>query len=1058
MFTSSFPLCYTLYLLLLVKTGDGLKFYTDETKSGGLYKRQLKKEDKAWADFDHPHEPTLNMYEYNDVKISGDRRVSYASSKYPWIDSVGVYEHLKHLPSDYDAVQVDVSGRDGPGHYIVHWRWNGYSDCTDVDFFDDQQVTSKYGTDNQKFIWNRIDHCQYVEPRNLVTPCLHSPAGEGGAPCKKIIDELFTGHRNENTQKGWDSARIGINVVPLQNDKNVAFSEAEMPPNIPWHDADERNVDTRMANQCTGGLIPFRKQYTTPWTTLGGTETSTAVNWAAWKKTITYNTACDTADMLWEATTTLRDAVLRCTAATCGAIAWQSNGGAGFAKAQTGSHVFRGCPPGKTIAEPVENTWTLFTKNIPAVAAISPPTLVAQISFQPAGTASTIGGFTADEGSVYGTRDGGGEYGWNCDTSERMTWNKIGTMNQHNSYMMDMQATPCPDGSQRRWEMKVPKGVYRITTYHARERGINEFQFVAGCNFENVKLDRGSSGGRIADGTTIVVNDVEVTDGRLTFQSPERTFFEGAINRIRCNVINYIKVQQIGTKLPSAWLPSSQNPFWQLEVEGGGTTALGLVTVSLPDVAGMSVTANDDCRSWWLWRGDKCPAAARQLDTFDINGDGDEGAVVVVTDKACGAAGCPALNADRTAVVGDASSTVCKIITRTTRCPRVIQSGTTRQRNMEYRLCPIEVDCKGAIGKYVQLRLPSGATRKTNRILDATVKVFRAKPTISLQAQEFVCYGLEAGLSSETKPEFVITDDSSDPAFFSTCFVREKDITFLPVDTKITTAKARWKFAGKCLNCRSFAHAAGLGQPDPSLNATAKAAANMFEATRWTLDARCVDCEALVAAGVPVDTIVALGQPSEILTEKEQVAAATTALGTLPTAAWEGLHQEAGASKTESSSADTSSVNVPLAEIIIGSVGGALLLIFLAVYVIRAKAGTVGGKLKNALTQSQSFYVAQKPKKDELRAYVMYEYTAGAADELSLVRGDRIVVLQRPDEDGWGVGRLADGTEGKFPGSYVTIAEQQGMSQSESRKGAVQMTQSKKSRRDRLPSLLTANV
>ena len=61
------------------------------------------------------------------------------------------------------------------------------------------------------------------------------------------------------------------------------------------------------------------------------------------------------------------------------------------------------------------------------------------------------------------------------------------------------------------------------------------------------------------------------------------------------------------------------------------------------------------------------------------------------------------------------------------------------------------------------------------------------------------------------QPEFIITNDVSDPAFYSTCFIREKDITFLPVATKIASAKPRWKFAGKCLNCKSFAHAAGLG-------------------------------------------------------------------------------------------------------------------------------------------------------------------------------------------------------------------------------------------------------
>jgi hypothetical protein len=67
-------------------------------------------------------------------------------------------------------------------------------------------------------------------------------------------------------------------------------------------------------------------------------------------------------------------------------------------------------------------------------------------------------------------------------------------------------------------------------------------------------------------------------------------------------------------------------------------------------------------------------------------------------------------------------------------------------------------------------------------------------------------------------------------------------------------------------------------QPDPSLNVTeaakavaandakgkADAALKVFEATRWNLDARCVDCEALVKAGVPLDAISALQSPGGV--------------------------------------------------------------------------------------------------------------------------------------------------------------------------------------------------
>ena len=436
---------------------------------------------------------------------------------------------------------------------------------------------------------------------------------------------------------------------------------------------------------------------------------------------------------MWTHTTTLRDAVLRCTAAACGGIAWQSNGETNAAKAQTGTHTFRGCPPGKTAAEPAgtANTWTLYTKNLPTIEAITPEP-VAKISFQLAGVESKLSAdFTIDEGALYGARENSTlAYGWNCPTAGKNTpkfdWNKKGAMTEKNSYIKNMQA-PCADGTQRRWELQVPSnGVYQVTTYHSRERTKpnNDVSFLAGCNFENVKLvGMGNAQGRVADGKTYVVGGIEVTDGRLTFQGWEHSSYEGLTNRDRCSTINYIEVEKVGTKLPSAWLPSSLNPYWQMEVEGGGANAIGLVTIQLEGVNGLN-PLKDDCRSWWLWRGDKCPSQ-RQLDTFDVNGDGDEGAIVVVTDKPCTAAGgCPALNADRTGVVGDAASTVCKIITRTTRCAR--SNSATRTRSVEYRLCPVEVNCKGATGKYVyffRMLLPVSIFRKYQCIVQSIFQV-----------------------------------------------------------------------------------------------------------------------------------------------------------------------------------------------------------------------------------------------------------------------------------------------------------------------------------------------
>jgi hypothetical protein len=148
-------------------------------------------------------------------------------------------------------------------------------------------------------------------------------------------------------------------------------------------------------------------------------------------------------------------------------------------------------------------------------------------------------------------------------------------------------------------------------------------------------------------------------------------------------------------------------------------------------------------------------------------------------------------------------------------------------------------------------------------------------------------------------------------------------------------------------------------------------------------------------------------------------------MGAVPASAWEELVKVSEASRT------TATLD-QLPEIILGAVGGALLVIILAIalfmHLRSAKAGTLGGKLKTAMTMTKSFYMPRKPKKAALRAYVLYDYEADTEGEIALTRGDRIEIVERPDEDGWGVGRLADGTEGRFPGNYVSIAEQRGMS------------------------------
>ena len=85
----------------------------------------------------HPNTPTLNSFRYSDAVLADDRRISYASDAYPWIEAAYRYDIQTGRPFDRNGIRVSIPGRAGPGHYIAHWRWSGYTDCTDVEYFVD---------------------------------------------------------------------------------------------------------------------------------------------------------------------------------------------------------------------------------------------------------------------------------------------------------------------------------------------------------------------------------------------------------------------------------------------------------------------------------------------------------------------------------------------------------------------------------------------------------------------------------------------------------------------------------------------------------------------------------------------------------------------------------------------------------------------------------------------------------------------------------------------------------------------------------------------------------
>lgn len=53
---------------------------------------------------------------------------------------------------------------------------------------------------------------------------------------------------------------------------------------------------------------------------------------------------------------------------------------------------------------------------------------------------------------------------------------------------------------------------------------------------------------------------------------------------------------------------------------------------------------------------------------------------------------------------------------------------------------------------------------------------------------------------------------------------------------------------------------------------------------------------------------------------------------------------------------------------------------------------------------------------------MLYDYLAQRSDELTLIRGDRVKVIYK-DNDNWWMGELENGQQGFFPTNYVLSGE-----------------------------------
>jgi len=758
-----------------------------------MFQSKLNKNSTLFKQLRHPYaihpgdRNNLNqdVYRYNKNYIASDRRASYQSTKsdLAWIDSVFKYKHLNHLARDWDGVMITVGGYKGPGHYIVHWRWSGYYDCMDVDVRQDF-VDEIYGTITSGYLWNRVDHCQYINPMSIKTGCYQAI---GSAEyCKQKL----------STSAG----RYGINVIPLHNPKGV-YSKFKDLTNIPWAHSTCAQED---------------RSYS--WTRLQGKVTESSVSFSQWKRDLepglcSEKIVLDTKKIegvqtnIYEMERTLKQALIFCDtyvegSDSCVGISWKKG-----AVISQGLHMFAFCISKATTSN---NLWDSFFKVSPANYAISNGQ-TREFSFQPpqcenpntkSRTSKCLNSepavlnnadFAIDIGDEFGRKVNHGVvdyYGWNCD---RSTWMRtLDTQNPtvENTYMTSLYCKCFPNNGsfecdaraenfkhRTKWEVQVENGVFRVTTTHMKNKDTIRMK---GCYVENVLLENPYHDSDYKSPQTLTT-EVEVMDGRLTLEGLHRT---GSFD---CSLINSLKYQKIASQWSDAWLPGQRNPWWQIEFDT--PQPIGFVQAIVPKWS--------NCSSWWAYIGGRCPSVPA-VGWFDSD-LANTGVIVGVTNSSCGSSTCD----------------VAKI-KQCGRLERANPSSMTSARETDLR-----IDCKGKIGKFVYLMLP-GSNR---RLAFRSIEVHRERPIGS--QNDMVCYGVQARLQTATEPEYMVVLDPEDPIFYSTCFVREKNVTFLGGERQ--SPPEDWNFNGKCIDCQSY-------QRNKKLKG--------FDLNRWNVVDNCVDCHA----------------------------------------------------------------------------------------------------------------------------------------------------------------------------------------------------------------------
>jgi len=167
----------------------------------------------------------VHQFEFPTSCTRDDRRTYHKSREYPWIIGMYRYRICVHAPRNPAVALLTMPSDAKPGRYFWHYRWRGYYDIVDVEVVPAAlKVTNPYGlafpagTPVPPPTYQRIDHCQYVEPKSTLN-CIKLT----GTSYKQCLDQC-------NAQTIGKCS--GINIQPSRNPDSVysAFRDEVLVP------------------------------------------------------------------------------------------------------------------------------------------------------------------------------------------------------------------------------------------------------------------------------------------------------------------------------------------------------------------------------------------------------------------------------------------------------------------------------------------------------------------------------------------------------------------------------------------------------------------------------------------------------------------------------------------------------------------------------------------------------------------------------------------------------------------------------------------------------------